>query len=129
MEYQKYSQADISRIHTLRDEKYSLSQIAHKTKWPKSSISFMLRTTNQSENFSRKKSPGRKRKLTKRASSVIQNIVNENPFATANIIRGVLKDKTGINISKQTLIRDMNRNGIRPYVARKKPALRKVNIT
>ncbi|KRH91858.1 hypothetical protein M153_209510003, partial [Pseudoloma neurophilia] len=88
-----------------------------------------LRNTNQSENFSRKKSPGRKRKLTKRASSVIQNIVNENSFATANIIRGILKDKTGINISKQTLIRDMNRNGIRTYVARKKPTSRKVNIT
>ncbi|KRH92192.1 putative transposable element, partial [Pseudoloma neurophilia] len=61
--------------------------------------------------------------------AVIQNIVNKNTFATANIIRGILKDKTGINISKQTLIRDMNRNGIRPYVFRKKPALRKVNIT
>ncbi len=70
------------------------------------------------------KRPGRPRKLTPRQERLLMRRVEENQHASSLQLSKEVESQTGVTISRDTIRRTLQRNGMHGYRPRKKPLLK-----
>ncbi len=68
--------------------------------------------------------PGRPRKLTPRQECFLMRRVEENRHASSLQLSKEVENQTGVTISRDTIRRTLQRNGMHGYHPRKKPLLK-----
>ena len=77
--------------------------------------------------FSRKEGSGRPRKICKRTSLVLEEIISGNPRQTLSEITNVLARQTNLTVSKETVRKNLKENGVCAHKAINKPLLNQKN--
>lgn len=121
-----YTDAQKERIFTLSELKFSQREISKMTGFPRSSIQEIL-SKREKKIDCRKSGSGRPKKISKKNSIILEAISAEDSSRNLTEMKNILREKTNIEISRETTRKELAVLGIKPYKAIKKPFVDKRN--
>lgn len=112
-----------ARIRLLREEGYSIRQIALRERVPRSTVSRICQRVADTGSYEDMLRSGRPRILSERHERKIVRMITSNECQTAVDVQSNLRKYENINVSIDTIRRILQRNGLVARVRRKKPLL------
>lgn len=116
------------KIIGLREEGFTIREIATKTKIPKSTVGDFIKNYSTRNTFLRPRTNGRKKSLNNTDLKILEDKVKENPKLSAPKLTAILKEKTNKIVNPKTVKNGLKELGYKARVACKKPLLSKKNI-
>ncbi|KRH92753.1 hypothetical protein M153_2971000593 [Pseudoloma neurophilia] len=105
--------------------KISSEKIPEDLKVSRATVNRVWALHREKKSLERRYSPGRPKKCSTKTSNMIINISRNNSFLNPRQISIELREKTGIELSRQIIRRTLTENGIFPRSKIKRPKLTK----
>jgi len=109
-------------------ERKSYKQIMQTIGCSRQSVVRWKNTLQDNYSFQNKKGSGRKSKITHKIIKKIINMTKGKRKRSTRIVSRILKQKNIINVSRTTVNKVLNKQGLRPYKRRPKPKLTNEHI-
>jgi transposase len=116
-----------SRIYTLRQEGYTVREIAASEQVSLDSVSRIFKKKEETGNFEDKPKPGRPRTLSDRYERNAVRLITSGKCSTAVEVQRRLQTDIGVNLSVESVRRILRRHGLFARIKRKKPLLTKTH--